>query len=193
VLYAYKSSAADPIPVSVLKQLSTELAPYLTDLFCRSIKLGYFPLIYKSAFITPRLTKVGLDTADAGSYRPISNLTVISKLLERLVCHRLFAYLQSADLLPTQQSAYRPNHSTETAMLRVLSNILQFVDQSDVAALVLFDLSSAFDTVDHSILLRRLEVSFGLTCSALELFRSYITGRTQYTRMGTDRSFPFHF
>jgi Reverse transcriptase (RNA-dependent DNA polymerase) len=161
-----------PIPVSVLKHLSTELAPYLADLLCRSIELGYFPLIYKSAFITPRLKKVGLDTADAGSYRPISNLTVISKLLERLVCHRLFAYLQSADLLPTHQSAYRPNHSTKTAMLRVLSDILQFVDQGDVAVLVLLDLSSAFDTVDHAILLRRLEVLFGLTGPALEWYRS---------------------
>ena len=101
---------------------------------------------------------MGLDTAepDAGSYRPISNLSVISKLLERLVCHRLFAYLLSADLLPTYQSAYRPNHSTETATLRVLSDILQFVDESDVAVLVFLDLSSAFDTVDHGILLRRL-------------------------------------
>jgi hypothetical protein len=65
-------------------------------------------------------------------------------------------------------------------MLRVMSEILQFVDQGDVAVLVLLDLSSAFDTVDHAILLRRLEVSFGLIGPALAWFRSYLTGRTQY-------------
>jgi hypothetical protein len=132
-----KSFTADPIPVPVLKQLSIELsielAPYLSELFNRSMKTGHFSSSFKSAFITPRLKKAGLDAADAGSYRPISNLTVISTLLERLVCHRLFAYLQSADLLPTYQSAYRPNHSTEAANLRILSDLLQYVDQGDVA------------------------------------------------------------
>src|SRR5208282_779089 len=121
-------------------------------------------------------------------YRPISNLTVISKLMVRLVCRRLFAYLQSAYPLRTYQSAYRPNHSTETAILRVLSDLLQSVDQGDVAVLVLLDLSAAFDTVDHAILVRRLELSFEITGPAFEWFRSYLTGRSQHIRRGTDKS-----
>ena len=85
-------------------------------------------------------------------------------------------------------SAYRPNHSTETATLRVLSDLLQSVDQGDVAVLVLLDLSAAFDTVDHAILVRRLELSFGIIGPALEWFQSYLTGRSQHVRQGTDTS-----
>jgi len=99
---------------------------------------------------------------DAWSYRPISNLTVVSKLLERIVARQLKSYLQSFDLLPSLQSGFRPGHSTETAVLHVMSDLLEAVDSGDVAALVLLDLSAAFDTVDHGILCRWLQVTFGL-------------------------------
>ena len=88
---------------------------------------------------------------------------------------RLLAYLQSADLFPTYQSAYRLNHSSETATFRVLFALLQSVAQGEVAALVLLELSSAFDKVDHAIIVCRLELSFGITGSALEWFQSYLT------------------
>ena len=87
---------------------------------------------------------------------------MISKLLERLVTKQLTDYLRSADLLPSLQSGFRPGHSTETAALRVLSDILGAVDSGDVAALVLLDLSAAYDTVDHATLYRRSQVSYGL-------------------------------
>jgi hypothetical protein len=154
-----KSSAADPIPVSVLKQIAVQVAPFLTKLFNRSLISGHFPHICKSAFITPLIKKAGMDVSDCRTYRPISNLSVVSKLLERLVVRQLMDYLRSNDVLPSCQSAYRPFHSTETAVLRVLSDILKAVDSWDVAALVLLDLSAAFDTVDHDILLRRLKTS----------------------------------
>ena len=96
--------------------------------------------------------KANLDVNNASSYHPISNLSVLSKVLERLVVRQL----TSEDLLPTLQSGFRAGHSTETAVLRVLSDIIQAVDRGDVAALVLLDLSAAFDTVDHDILLQRL-------------------------------------
>ena len=98
---------------------------------------------YKSAFITPLIKKPGLDPADARSYQPIANLSVVSKLLERFVARQLHCYLQSSNLLPSSQSAYRPFHPTKTAVLRVLSDLLLAVDQSEVAALVLLDLSAA--------------------------------------------------
>ena len=101
----------------------------------------------------------GLDNTDAENYRPISNLSVISKMLERVTLQRLLEHLKVKGLLPSVQSAYRKCHSTETAMVRVLSDILMALDRGDVAALALLDLSAAFDTVDHSIPLCRLRES----------------------------------
>ena len=91
------------------------------------------------------------------SYRPISNLSVISKLLERLVSKQLMTYLKDRNLLPDLQSAYRSYHSTETAVLKVMSDISQSLDAGNLAVLVLLDLSAAFDSVDHDTLLRRLQ------------------------------------
>jgi len=96
-----KSSAADPLPVTVMKVDAAELAPFLTELFNRSMSAGHFPATFKEAFITPAIKKPGLDAMDAQSYRPISNLTVVSKLLERIVAQQLKSYLQSFDLLPS--------------------------------------------------------------------------------------------
>jgi len=183
-----KSSAADPLPVSVMKMVAPELAPFLTELFNRSMSAGHFPATFKEAFITPAIKKPGLDAMDAQSYRPISNLTVVSKLLERIVARQLKSYLQSFDLLPSLQSGFRPGHSTETAVLRVMSDLLEAVDSGDVAVLVLLDLSAAFDTVDHSILGRRLQVTFGLDGPVLAWFHSYLHGRSQCVRRGMYKS-----
>jgi len=87
------------------------------------------------------------------------------------------AYLSNNDLLPDRQSAYRAFRLTETAIARLLSDILTALDAGDIAALALLDLSAAFDTVDHSILLRRLKTSFGLSGSVLAWFSSYIDQR----------------
>jgi len=114
--------------------------------------------------------KLGLDTSDVSNYRPISNLKVISKLLEILVASQLTAYLSDNKLLPDHQSAYRAFCSTETVIARVLLDILTAIDSGDSRTLCLLDLSAAFDMVDHSILLRRLQRSYGLNGSALAWF-----------------------
>ena len=119
-----KSCAADPVPTSVLKQLADDVAPLLTALFNRSMTEGVVPAGFKLAFITPRLRTLDMDATDVRSFRPISNLSVISKLLERLVARRLLKYLTVNSLLPRLQTAYRPYRSVETAVLKVLSNIL---------------------------------------------------------------------
>ena len=96
-----ESSAADPMPTSVLKQVVDLVEPYFTDLFNRSLAAGHFPSMFEEAFITPIVKKAGLNTSDVGSDRPISNLSAVSKLLECLVVLQLMAYLSSADILPT--------------------------------------------------------------------------------------------
>ena len=130
----------------------------------------------------------GLDETNPGSYRPISNLSVLSKLLERLVVRQLMEYLSSTDLLPSLQSRFTPGHPTETAVLRMLPDILQAVGRGDLAALVLLDLSAAFDTVDHYILLRRLYMTFGINDTAHSWFQSYRSSRKQYVRRGPSKS-----
>jgi len=87
-----------------------------------------------------------------------------------------------------KQSSFRSDHSTETTVLRVLSDILQAVDRGDSAALILLDLSAAFDTVDHSILLKRLQTTFGIHNVAYWWFQSYLSGRHQYVLRGSVRS-----
>jgi hypothetical protein len=122
------------------------------------------------------------------SYRPIANLSVLSKLFERVVADQIWNHLQRFDLLPPTQSGFRPGYSTETATLRVISEILAAVDRGDFAALVLLDLSTAFNTVDHAVLLERLRRSFGFSGVALAWLSSYLSGRTECVQRGSCRS-----
>jgi len=114
----------------------------------------------------------------AQSHGPISNLSIVSKLLQRIVYRQLYSYLSAADL-PRLQSAYRSHHSTETAVLKVLRDILYAVDDGDLSVLALLDLSSAFDAVNHDILLTRLRVSFAISGAVLGLFQSYLPKRAE--------------
>ena len=183
-----KSSAVDLLPVSVFRGVADLLAPFLTHLFNRSLIVGYFPVRFKDSFVTPIVKKAGLDEADPSSYRPISNLSYVSKLFERLVARRLVEFVDRHQLLPSTQSGFRRGHSTETVIVSVLSELLDAVDRGDTAILTLLDLSAAFDTVDHEVLLERLRVSFGFDGRALSWFRSYLQGRSQHVRCGGKRS-----
>ena len=100
------------------------------------------------------------------SFRPISNLSFLSKVVERAAAVRLSVHFESQQLLPSRQSAYRARHSTETAIIAVHDEIVKAVDAGEVRALVLLDLSAAFDTVDHQTLLRVLRCRFGVTDAA---------------------------
>ena len=174
-----KNCSLDPVPTWILRQFSDELAPFITSMVNASMKDGVFPSSQKKAVISPILKKPGLDPHDPGNYRPISNLSYVSKLLERCVNDQLHSYLSKNNLIPAVQSAYRKQHSTETAVLKVLSDIYSAADVGQITLLGLLDLSAAFDTVDHRILLKRLEHSYGLGGVVLDWFRSYLTGRSQ--------------
>ena len=120
-----------------------------------------------------------MDPDTASSYKPISNLSLISKLVERLVAKRFTSHVNLHTLLPAQQSAYRPFHSTETAVLNVHNDLVRAVDDCCVSQLDLLDLSAAFDTVDHQVLLCMLSDRFGISGTALNWFESYLSDRTQ--------------
>ena len=97
-----------------------------------------------------------MDLSEPGSFRPISNLSFLSKILEKIVVGQLMPYLVESDLLPKFQSGYRSHHSTETLLVRLLSDLHTSIDNGEVTILALLDMSAAFDSVDHNILIRRL-------------------------------------
>ena len=159
-------------------QYASELVPFITVYCNTSLRDGSFPDSQKNAIVTPILKKTNLDAHPAANYRPISNLSYLSKLLERCVNKQLNDYLSTNNLLPSVQSAYRKFHSTESAVLKVLSDIYAAADEKMVSLFGLLDLSVAFDTVDHQILFDRLRFEYGLDGSVLSWFKSYLTNRT---------------
>jgi len=132
-----KQCRSDPLLTWLLKECTAELAPFICRLFNASLWSGRVPQSFKSAYITPLLKKVSLDNTDTKNYQPISNLSVTSKMLERVILRRQLEHLKVNGLFPSVLSAYRKCHSTETAMARVLSDILMALDRGDVAALAL--------------------------------------------------------
>jgi hypothetical protein len=114
-----KQCTSDPMSTRLLKENVYDLAPFLVELFNRSLVLDIVPESFETAYITPLLKKCDLDPADVKSYRPISNLPVLSKLLERLFARQLLDYIMVCSLLPKLQYAYRAYHSTEIAVLKV--------------------------------------------------------------------------
>ena len=174
-----KSCALDPIPTFLLKESIEVLLPFITAMCNASLDEGHLPISQRHAIVTPLLKKPSLDAGELKNYRPVSNLTFMSKVVERMVSGQLIEYMNSCDLMPTLQSAYRRHHSTETALLRVISDILGAIDNGKVTLLGLLDLSAAFDTVDHSILLDRLRIAFGMDGVVLDWITSFLKDRTQ--------------
>jgi hypothetical protein len=168
----------DPMPMPLVIDCLELLLPVITHLVNSSLIYGYFPSDWKEALVKPLLKKPG-QAALFNHLRPISNLQFISKPAEQAVYDQIYDHLMLHDLFPEYQSAYRQGYCTETALLKVQNDILLNMDCQQVTLLVLLDLSAAFDTVDHSILLYRLETSFGITGTVRKWFESYLSGRCQ--------------
>jgi len=183
-----KYCSLDPVPTDILKELLPDIIPFVTNMCNASMQQGTLPISQRHALVTPRLKKTDADPSDAMNYRPISNLSFMSKVVERLVCRQLVSFLEKHGLLPSLQSAYRRGHSTETAVLKIICDILLATDHAEVTLLGLLDLSAAFDTVDHEILLARLSTSFGIRSSALSWIKSFLLSRTQTVLFAGQRS-----
>ena len=176
----------DPIPTPLLFEHLDSLLPIITKILNESLSSGTVPTEFKTAIVKPLLKKNNLDPNVLGNYRPISNLPFLSKILEKVIFHQLSDHLASNNLLTPHQSAYRSGHSTETAILRILTDILNSLDENKISVLLLLDLSAAFDTVDHQILLSRLNHTFGIRETALNWFRSYLSGRKQFDHRSSE-------
>ena len=124
------------------------------------------------------------------NYRPASNLSFLSKVTDKIVLSQLSTYLNANKLFPVSQSAYRPGNSTETALLKLMNDVLHALDNSDAYLLTLLDLSAAFDTIDHNILLQRLEHLYGISGTPLNWFRSCLSNRTQVVIINNKLSQP---
>ena len=183
-----KSCPLDFIPTSLIKSCSNVFSEIISTLANLSFTEGRFPAAFKQAFVTPLLKKPDLDKSDPSSYRPISNLNNISKLLERLFLARFQPHVTSSPNFNPLQSAYRRFHSTETSLLNTFDQVYTAADASKPTLLVSLDLSAAFDTIDHPTLLSRLEIGFGVSGSALDWIRSYLVDRVQRVVVGQAKS-----
>ena len=185
------SCVLDPLPTQLLKTNVDILSPVITRIVNLSLTTGKFPSSQKSAIITSLLMKASLDPESFKNYRPVSNLTFVSKLLERIVAKQLHDHFSQHHLYEKHQSAYRKRHSTETALTLVQNDILRAMDDSKATVLMLLDLSAAFATVDHNFLLERLK-QCGISCRAQSWFKSYLEDRSQKVHLHGSSSACHH-
>ena len=179
---ATKSCKLDPILTQLLKEVLPAVTPIIQVV---KLLLTYADVSsnLKEALLQLLLKKAGLDTIPQ-NYHPVSNLSYLSKVIEKVVCNQLVDYTEQTGMTEKYQSAYKHNHSTESALLCVRTDILQAMDNQEVTCLILLDLSAAFDTVSHPLLLNRLRYRFGVTDMALNWIESYLKDHTQSMVLG---------
>ena len=163
---ASKSCESDPVPTNLLKEILPQVIKPMTKIINTSLESGIFASQWKVALVKPLLKKMGLELVTS-NYHPVSNLPFLSKVLKRCVVNQFTAYCDANNLLPGYQSAYRRNYSCETALITITNNCLWARENQMVTAMVAIDLSTAFDTVDHDILLDVLNKKFGVHNIAL--------------------------
>ena len=175
-----KSVGLDKIPNKLLKIAANVVAPSLTAIFTASICTGIFPQEWKASRVSP-VYKSGIRN-NPSNYRPISVIPVVAKTFEKIVYGQLYEYLNSYHLLNPCQSGFRSLHSTLTALLEATNSWSVNIDNGLVNEVVFIDLKKAFDTIDHKIMLRKLE-NYGVDPSSLRWFESYLSDRTQNCRV----------
>ena len=184
-----RTSPLDPFLHQVFNLCTKPLSSAIAKLVNMSFQEGHFPSIYKTTQITPLLKKPNLDPTVPEHFRPISNLSTISKIVERAILIQLRSHITNNHNFPSFQSAYHSNHSTETALLHILDEVYVGCDNKKASILTSLDLSAAFGTIDHRILLERLSRDFGIERLALKWLDSYLTERKQFVKLGPHSSY----
>jgi len=172
-----KAVGTDGIAFRFVRDSLVVTSFYLTVIINTSIVTGVYPTLWKHAIVPPIL-KSG-DINDVSNYRPISILPVLSKLLEKIVANQLREFLERNRLLSNTQHGFRTNLSTETALMKVTDKIYNNIDNNKITLLVLCDLSKAFDSINHSILIKKLNYHF---IDAF-WFDDYLLGRSQSVKI----------
>uniref|UniRef100_A0A8C4XGX7 Reverse transcriptase domain-containing protein n=1 Tax=Erpetoichthys calabaricus TaxID=27687 RepID=A0A8C4XGX7_ERPCA len=172
----------DPIPTNFFKEVSGVLIDNVLDTVNSSLDTGVFPDCLKTAVVKPLLKKNNLDPSALENFRPISNLPFLSKILELAVIMQLNDHLNKHTILDKFQSGFRTNHSTETALIKVVDDLRVNADRGHLFVLIQLDLSAAFDTIDHNILRNRL------SGNVLNWFESYLAGRKFFVSCGNYNS-----
>ena len=170
-LEAKKSSGYDLINNKIIKQTSFVIAPFLEKLFNKCLDDGVFPEVFKIAKVTP-LYKGG-DKQDPNSYRPISLLPCLGKLFEKIISTRLIDFFEKYELFSEHQFGFRKNYNTELAILDIYEKLLHNLDNRLSTCAIFLDLAKAFDSVNHTILIRKLN-KYGIRGNALDILISYM-------------------
>ena len=182
-----KSSGYDDISNDLLKEIINEIIVPLEHVLNLSIINGEVPEKMKIAKVVP-IYKKG-DQLDIANYRPISLLSSISKILEKIIYDRTITFVRNCELLSDSQFGFRQKHSTTHAILNFVNHVATAIDNHLHTLGIFLDLSKAFDTIDHEILLYKLS-HYGVRGKALEWFRSYLTGRRQFVSInGTNSNY----
>ena len=168
-----KSCQLDVIPTDKLKKILRGCLPALTHIINKSLETGHFCNEWKEALVKLLIKKL-TAWQEKSNYRPVSNLSFLSKVVEKVALTQFTKHCDKNELLPAYQSAYRKNHSCETSLVKLVDDLLWAMEKQLVTAVVILDLLAAFDTVDHDLLLEVLEKRFGVTGKAKEWYGNYI-------------------
>ena len=171
-----KSCELDTIPTEIFKQAWPKIKHIMLHIVNTSLTKGEFIMEWKTAIVRPLLKKLNAELIEK-NYRPVSNLSFLSKIVERCMLKQFIDHCTNYNLIPDFQSAYREHYSTETSLLKLCNDILTDMDNKKVTMMAILDLSAAFDTVDHDIFIDVMHEEFGISGTALDWFRSYLSPR----------------
>ena len=184
IISGLQNGKSSDIPISVIKKTSTIISPFLEKLFNHSMKEGVFPSELKMAKVTPIYKKDNSERLE--NYRPVSVLPVFGRIFEKIIYTRLYSFLTTQGILHEKQFGFRQAHSTSQALNYSVELIQKSLSKKQHVLAVFIDLSKAFDTLDHKILLDKL-YNYGIRGSTHKLLTSYLTNRQQYTNaLGED-------